>query len=198
VGKVFDGIDDKLGAWIAAQPLFFVGTAPLGAEGHVNVSPKGPIGSLRVLDPHTVAYLDVIGSGAETIAHLRENGRIVIMLCAFAGPPRIVRLHGRGRAVTPADAGYPELLACGFEDPGGPEARRAVIVVELTRVADSCGYGVPLMSHEGQRPHLPAWAARKLRGGGVAALAEYMRRNNRRSIDGLPALDLPDPDRPRG
>jgi hypothetical protein len=194
VGKVFDGIDEKLGAWIAAQPLFFVGTAPLRAEGHVNVSPKGPIGSLRVLDPHTVAYLDVIGSGAETIAHLRENGRIVIMLCAFAGPPRIVRLHGRGRSVTPADAGYPELLARGFEDPGGPEARRAVIVVQLTRVADSCGYGVPLMSHEGQRPHLPDWAASKLRRGGVAALAEYTRRNNRRSIDGLPALDPPDPD----
>jgi hypothetical protein len=191
MGKVFDGIDERLGAWIAAQPLFFVGTAPLGAEGHVNVSPKGPIGSLRVLDPHTLAYLDVIGSGAETIAHLRENGRIVIMLCAFAGPPRIVRLHGRGRVVTPGDAGYPELLARGFEDPGGPEARRAVIVVALTRVADSCGYGVPLMSHQGQRPHLPAWAASKLRSGGAGALAEYRRRNNLRSIDGLPALDPP-------
>ncbi len=191
MGKVFDGIDEKLGAWIAAQPLFFVGTAPLGAEGHVNVSPKGPIGSLRVLDPHRVAYLDVIGSGAETIAHLRENGRIVIMLCAFAGPPRIVRLHGRGRVVTPGDTEYTELLARGFEDPGGPEARRAVIVVALTRVADSCGYGVPLMSHEGQRPHLPAWAESKLRGGGVKALTEYTRRNNLRSIDGLPALDPP-------
>ena len=191
VGKIFDGIDERLGAWIAAQPLFFVGTAPLGAEGHVNVSPKGPIGSLRVLDPQTVAYLDVIGSGAETIAHLRENGRIVIMLCAFAGPPRIVRLHGRGRVVTPDEPRYPELLLHGFEDPGGPEARRAIIVVQLSRVADSCGYGVPLMSPEGQRPHLPAWAASKLRAGGEESLTEYKRQNNLRSIDGLPALDLP-------
>jgi hypothetical protein len=191
VGKIFDGIDERLGAWIAAQPVFFVGTAPLGAEGHVNVSPKGPIGSLRVLDPYTVAYLDVIGSGAETIAHLRENGRIVIMLCAFAGPPRIVRLHGRGRVVTPDEPRYRELLEHGFEDPAGPEARRAIIVVQLSRVADSCGYGVPLMSHEGQRPHLPAWAASKLRAGGEEALTEYKRQNNLRSLDGLPALDLP-------
>ena len=86
-------------SWIARQPLFFVGTAPLGDDGHVNVSPKGPIGTLRVLDERTIAYLDVVGSGAETIAHLRENGRIVVMLCAFEGPPRIVRLHGRGRVV---------------------------------------------------------------------------------------------------
>jgi hypothetical protein len=190
VGKIFDGIDERLGAWIAAQPLFFVGTAPLGAEGHVNVSPKGPIGSLRVLDPHTVAYLDVIGSGAETIAHLRENGRIVIMLCAFAGPPRIVRLHGRGRVATPDEPRYQELLELGFEDPAGPQARRAIIVVQLSRIADSCGYGVPLMSHEGQRRHLPAWAASKLRAGGEEALTEYKRQNNLRSIDGLPALDL--------
>lgn len=191
MGTIFDGVDERLGAWIAAQPLFFVGTAPLGAEGHVNVSPKGPIGSLRVLGRHTVAYLDVIGSGAETIAHLRENGRIVIMLCAFSGPPRIVRLHGRGSVMTPDDPGYAELLARGFEDPGGPEARRAIIVAELSRVADSCGYGVPLMRHEGQRPHLQAWAERKLRRGGVAELTGYMRSHNLRSIDGLPALDIP-------
>lgn len=191
VGTIFDGIDDRLGAWITAQPLFFVGTAPLGADGHVNVSPKGPMGSLRVLDPHTVAYLDVIGSGAETIAHLRENGRIVIMVCAFAGPPRILRLHGRGRVVTPDEPEYGALLPRGFDDPGGPEARRAIIVVGLTRIADSCGYGVPRMHHEGQRDHLPKWAASKLRSGGEEALAEYRRRNNVRSIDGLPALDLP-------
>src|ERR687889_1190704 len=99
MAKVFDGIDEHLRRWIARQPLFFVGTAPLAADGHVNVSPKGPIGSLRVLDERTVAYLDIVGSGAETIAHVRENGRIVVMLCAFAGPPRIVRLHGRGEVV---------------------------------------------------------------------------------------------------
>lgn len=193
VGTTFDRIDERLSAWISAQPLFFVATAPLGADGHVNLSPKGPIGSLRVLDPHTVAYLDVIGSGAETIAHLRENGRIVMMICAFEGPPRILRLHGRGRVVTPDDAEYAALLARGFDDPAGPEARRAIIVVTLTRVADSCGFGVPLMHHERQRHHLPAWAASKLRSGGEEALTEYRRRNNRESIDGLPALDLPAP-----
>src|SRR3954466_203698 len=96
MGKVFDEIDEKRGAWIGGQRMFFVSTAPSGADGHVNVSPKGPIESLRVLDTHTVAYLDVVGSGAETIAHLRDNGRIVVMLCAFEGPPRILRLHGRG------------------------------------------------------------------------------------------------------
>ena len=95
-------IDDKLAAWIGRQQMFFVGTAPSGDGGHVNVSPKGPIESLRILDPHAVAYQDVIGSGAETIAHLRDNGRIVVMLCAFEGPPRILRLHGRG-TVLPAD-----------------------------------------------------------------------------------------------
>src|SRR5688572_29685661 len=104
MGKVFDGIDEHQRAWIAEQALFFVGTAPLSGDGHVNVSPKGPIGSLQVIDERRVAYLDVLGSGAETIAHLRENGRIVIMLCAFSGPPRIVRLHGRGEVVLPEDA----------------------------------------------------------------------------------------------
>src|SRR5919205_4393011 len=142
MGKVFAGIDDRLSAWIMRQPLFFVGTAPLDGEGHVNVSPKGPIGTLRVLDDHTIAYLDLSGSGAETIAHLRENGRIVVMLCAFEGPPRILRLHGRGEVVTPDDARFEQLIArCEFADPGLPEARRAVIVVDVERIADSCGYG---------------------------------------------------------
>src|SRR3954468_17794177 len=109
MGKVFDQINDKLRRWIAAQQLFFVATAPSGEEGHVNCSPKGPIESLRVLGPRRVAYLDLVGSGAETIAHLRQNGRIVVMLCAFQGPPRIVRLHGRGRIVTDADAEFGEL-----------------------------------------------------------------------------------------
>src|ERR671926_535838 len=110
MGTVYDAIDAKLAAWIARQRMFFVGTAPSGADGHVNVSPKGPIESLRILDPHTVAYLDVIGSGTETIAHLRENGRIVVMLCSFDGPPRILRLHGRGTVRFPEDARYAALL----------------------------------------------------------------------------------------
>src|SRR4051794_36819296 len=161
MAKVFDGIDDHLREWIGRQRLFFVGTAPLAGDGHVNVSPKGPIESLAILDDRTVAYLDVIGSGAETIAHLRENGRIVIMLCAFEGPPRILRLHGRGQVVLADDEGFGELAArCRF-DP--PVARRAIVVVHVDRVADSCGYGVPLMAYEGRRPHMEAWAAKKLR-----------------------------------
>src|SRR5947208_6745255 len=109
MGRVYEGIDERLAGWIARQPLFFVGSAPLRGDGHVNVSPKGPIGSLRVLDDHTVAYLDIVGSGAETIAHLRENGRIVVMFCAFDGPPRILRLHGRGEAVLADDPRFDEL-----------------------------------------------------------------------------------------
>src|SRR5215468_11736830 len=116
MGKVFDEIDEHLRAWIDRQAMFFVGTAPLAGDGHVNVSPKGPIGSLRVLGPHRIAYLDVIGSGAETIAHLRENGRICVMFCAFDGPPRIVRLHGRGSVLLPGDDGHDELLR-GFTVP---------------------------------------------------------------------------------
>jgi hypothetical protein len=189
MGKVFDGIDERLERWIGSQALFFVGTAPLGAEGHVNLSPKGPIGCLRVLGPRTIAYLDVVGSGAETIAHLRENGRIVIMLCSFSGPPRIVRLHGRGRVVAPGDAEFDGLLALGFDEPAGPEVRRAIIVVDLVRIADSCGYGVPLMSYEGRRSHFAEWASSKLRSGGPGALRDYRERNNAESIDGLPALD---------
>src|SRR5690242_3937489 len=159
MGKIFDRIDDHQRAWIARQSMFFVGSAPLDGDGHVNVSPKGPIGSLKVLDDHTVAYLDVVGSGAETIAHLRENGRVVVMLCAFSGPPRIVRLHGRGEIVAAGEERFEELIGrCAFEQPAVPAARRSIILVHVTRVADSCGYGVPLMTFEGSRPHADAWA----------------------------------------
>ena len=125
MGKTFDRIDEHLREWISRQALFFVATAPLDGDAHVNVSPKGPIGSLRVLDDHTVAYLDVVGSGAETIAHLRENGRIVVMFCAFQGPPRILRLHGRGEIVQPADERFRELLRrFDFEEPAASSAGR--------------------------------------------------------------------------
>ena len=191
MGKVFPEIDERLARWIRAQALFFVGTAPLAGDGHVNVSPKGPIEALQILDPHTVAYLDMVGSGAETIAHLRENGRIVIMLCAFAGPPRILRLHGTGRVVMAADAEFAALLErCEFPEAAVPAARRSVVVVEIERIADSCGYGVPEMTFERLRPHLDAWAAK-----GVSAndegLIEYQREKNSLSIDGMPAVELP-------
>ena len=191
MAKVFASIDGTMQSWIEAQPMFFVGTAPLAGDGHINLSPKGPIDSLSVLGPLEVAYLDVIGSGAETIAHLRENGRIVIMLCAFSGPPRIVRLHGTGTIVGAGESGFDALLErCAFGEVDVPESRRAIIHVEVTRVADACGYGVPLMSYEGRRPHQGAWAAKKLRVGGEDALLAYQREKNAVSIDGLPAVDV--------
>jgi hypothetical protein len=190
MGRSYDEIDEHMAGWIAKQALFFVGSAPLSQDGHVNVSPKGPIGALRVLGPTTVAYLDIAGSGAETIAHLRENGRIVVMFCAFDGPPRIVRLHGRGDVLLTGDPGYDELLEqAAFEDASIPEGRRAIVRVQVTRIADSCGYGVPLMALEGQRPHAPLWAQKRIRNGGQQEIDDYVRNRNALSIDGLPAID---------
>jgi len=180
MAKVFDSIDERLEAWIARQRMFFVGTAP-SEGGHVNVSPKGPIETLRVLDEHTVAYLDLVGSGAETVAHLQDNGRIVVMLCAFVGPPRIVRLHGRGEVLEPGAVDFPDATAL-------PEQRRTVVRVDVQRIADSCGFGVPLMSYEGMRPQLRAWAETKLAKGGPGALDDYVAEKNAVSIDGLPSL----------
>ena len=191
MGKVYDALDDHWRDWIARQSMFFVGTAPLDPEGHVNVSPKGPIGSLRVVDDHTVAYLDVTGSGAETIAHLRENGRIVVMLCSFDGPPRILRLHGRGEVVLPEDPAFAELVGgFDFDSPSVDEAQRSVVVVHVERIADSCGYGVPLMAHEGQREHHAKSTAKKVRTMGADGYREYAREHNAESIDGLPALPV--------
>jgi hypothetical protein len=191
VGKVYEGISDVQREWIARQALFFVGTAPLAGDGHVNVSPKGPIGSLRVLDDHTVAYLDVVGSGAETIAHIRENGRVVVMLCAFEGPPRILRLHGRGEIVPATDDRFAAVFEqAGFDRFEVPESHRAIILVHVVRVADSCGYGVPLMDYVGERPHQAASSAKRVRVHGPDAYVAYQREHNAASIDGLPAVDL--------
>jgi hypothetical protein len=189
MARVYDEITDHLRSWVGRQSMFFVATAPLAGDGHVNVSPKGPIGSLRVLGPHRVAYLDIGGSGAETIAHLRENGRIVVMLCAFDGPPRIVRFHGTGEALLPDDPRFAELLdEADFEDPSLPEARRSIVDVDVARVSDSCGYGVPLMSFEGLREHHQLSTAKKLRTLGPEGYAEYRREANASSLDGLPVL----------
>jgi len=179
MGKVFDAIDEPLAAWIREQHLFFVATAPLAADGHVNVSPRG-LDSLSILDGHTVAWLDLTGSGAETIAHLTENGRICLMFCAFDGRPRIVRLHGRGRVVLPGDELFDRVES---EHPGhlGP---RAVIVVEVDRIADSCGWGVPVMDFVEDRDIMRPWAEKK----GPDGLEAYRAQKNARSLDGLPAL----------
>jgi hypothetical protein len=181
MAKTFDAIDARLAAWIARQHMFFVATAPSGDGGHVNLSPKGPIETLRVLDERTVAYLDLVGSGAETVAHLHDNGRIVVMLCAFEGPPRIVRLHGRGEVLEAGAVEFPEASAL-------PEQHRTVIRVDVERIADSCGFGVPLMAYEGERPQSLAWAQSKLAKGGPGALDDYVAEKNAVSIDGLPAL----------
>jgi hypothetical protein len=192
VGRTYDAIDDQIATWISRQPLFFVGTAPLAPDGHVNVSPKGPIGTLRVLSPDRIAYLDIVGSGAETIAHVRQNGRVVVMLCAFDGPPRILRLHGTATVHLPGEARFDELLAeASFDEPTVPEARRAIVEVAVERVSSSCGYGVPLMSYEGERPHTHAWATKRLRADGPDGLAIYRDRHNRVSVDGLPAVPGP-------
>ncbi|MBI4166308.1 MAG: pyridoxamine 5'-phosphate oxidase family protein [Acidobacteria bacterium] len=179
MGKQYNGIDASLRAFIVAQRVFFVATAPSGYEGHVNLSPKG-LDTLRILGPRTIAYQDFVGSGIETISHLRQNGRIVLMLCSFAGPPRILRLYGRGEAVEPQDDAFPSLLAR-FPQATGV---RAIIRVEVEIIADSCGYGVPLFRFEGHRTQLPAWADSK----GEAELLDYQRNNNALSLDGLPGL----------
>ena len=194
MATVFERIDEHQRKWIARRELFFVGTAPLAADGRVNCSPKGPMGTFRVLDDHTVAYLDMVGSGAETVAHLRENGRIVVMFCAFEGPPRILRLHGRGEVIQAEDPRFEELYErAAFDAPHDIEAaRRAVILVEVERIADACGFGVPLMSYEGERVHAEKWAEKKLRVAGEDGIADYMAEKNTESIDGLPAFDLGD------
>jgi hypothetical protein len=189
MGKIYDRIDEKLASWIGHQVMFFVATAPLRG-GHVNLSPKAPIESLRVLDPHTIAYLDLIGSGIETVAHLRQNGRICVMLCAFQGPPRILRLHGQGEVLTAGTAEFEEL--CGGFDrdaiPGADHAARSLVRVAVERIADSCGFDVPLMDYRGGRPQRTAWVENKLAAGGDAALAEYVASRNAESIDALPGL----------
>lgn len=192
MARTYDAIDEHLTAWIEKQPMFFVASAPLAEEGHVNVSPKGPIETFRVLGPRRAAYLDLIGSGAETVAHLRENGRIAVMFCAFEGPPRIVRLHGTGEPVIGGDPRLDALLSdAAFDEPTVPEARRAVVVVDVERISSSCGYGVPLMSYAGERPHMHASKTKRLRTGGPDALARYVEEHNAESIDGLPAFDGP-------
>jgi hypothetical protein len=180
MGKVYEGIDDKLATWMMAQPLFVVGTAPLDGDGLINVSPKGTTGTFTVLDEHTVAYLDLTGSGVETIAHLRQNGRIVIMFMAFDGRPNIVRLHGKGEVVLPDDPRFAGLVPLFSEHPGV----RSIIVVSVQRVADTCGYAVPQMMYVGDRDVLDLANAKK----GDEGLEKYRLEKNSASLDGLPGL----------
>ncbi len=180
MSKVISEIDGPLRTFIEEQHLYFIATAPISADGHVNLSPKGYDDTFSVIDPTTVAYLDLTGSGAESIAHLRENGRVVIMFCAFDGRPRIVRLHGRGRVVTPTDDEWESLLKRFPSRPGA----RAIVLVDVSRISSSCGQAVPNFEFVGDRDLLLQWVDRK----SPEDLNEYHRTRNAVSIDGLPAL----------
>ena len=179
MARVYDEISAEIAEFIAAQHMFFVATAPSGDGGHVNLSPKG-LDTLAVLDPNTVAYLDLTGSGVETIAHLRDNGRITIMFCAFDGKPLIVRLYGRGEVLPIGEPQGDALLRHFGSYPGA----RSVIRVRLDRVSTSCGYGVPLLQFEAERDQLHKFAERR----GPDGLVAYRAENNAVSIDGLPGL----------
>ena len=189
MGRVYTEISEQLAGWIAGQPMFFVGTAPSGADGHINVSPKGSREAFAILGPRTAAYVDMIGSGVETIAHLRENGRIVVMFCAFAGPPKIVRLHGRGRVILESDGEFPGLLNRFALKPQVESLARAVIVVDISRISDSCGFAVPEMDFVRERDQLFRWAETRDVKQGDSWRAEYKRTKNAASIDGLPGIE---------
>ncbi|MGE5139377.1 MAG: pyridoxamine 5'-phosphate oxidase family protein [Rudaea sp.] len=179
MAKIFPEITDKLRAWIEEQKMFFVGSAPLAADGFVNCSPKG-LDSFRILGDHEAAYLDMIGSGIETVADLRENGRIVIMFCSFDRVPRIVRLHGKGTVYEKGTAEFAEYekLFPHFE------GERAIIHIDVTRVSDSCGYGVPIYEYVGQRDTMAKWVQAQ----GDQGLRDFVVEQNTSSINGLPGL----------
>ena len=179
MGKIFETIDAKLRSFIEAQKMYFVATAPLSGEGHVNLSPKG-LDSFRILGPNTVAYLDLTGSGAETIAHLKENGRICIMFCAFQGPGRILRLYGKGSVTEKGSPDF-EADAAPFEKLPGA---RSIITIEVTRIADSCGWGVPFYEFTGDRDQYTRFAENT----SEDKMAEIQKTGNALSIDGLPAF----------
>ncbi len=179
MGKTFSSIDAKLKTWIGQQHLFFVATAPLANDGLVNCSPKG-LDCLRVLDEHTVGYLELTGSGVETVAHLRENGRMVMMFCSFDTAPRIVRLHGMGRAHPVGTQEFDALLPNFKAMPG----MRSIIVLDVKRIADSCGFGVPHYIFGSERTTLTDYWEKK----GEAEACAYQSENNVKSLDGLPGL----------
>ncbi len=179
MGKVFEKIEPRLQEFIQQQKLFFVSTAPLSPDGLVNVSPKG-WDSLRILDDHTVAYIDLTGSGIETVAHLKENGRITLLFCAFEGPPKLVRLQGNGTVLEKGTAGY-QALQHHFPD---YLSARAIIKIDLSRISDSCGYTVPFFEYVGERDTMSKWVDHR----GAEALQAYQKEKNALSLDGLKGL----------
>ncbi|MFJ4438702.1 pyridoxamine 5'-phosphate oxidase family protein [Streptomyces sp. NPDC088923] len=194
MGKTYERIDGRLRTFIEEQPVFFTATAPLSEQGTINLSPKGVRGSFAVLDAHTVAYLDFAGSNAETIAHLRENGRITLMWCAFQGPPNIVRVHGQGEAVFRDDPRFSGLVERFDAVDPSRHGLRAVIVVRAELIRDTCGYAVPFMAYEEERD----LHARRFAREDDASLDAYFSKKDHiaKSIDGLPGLPLPLPPAP--
>lgn len=192
MGRLYDQIDERLTHWMGEQALFFVATAPNDPNGHVNISPKGSKQTFAVLGPTTVAYVDLVGSGIETISHLRENGRIVVMFCAFSGPPKIFRFHGHGEVIEPGHPEFDSLLANFSLDEDVLAIARTIIRIEVSRISDSCGFVVPKMELVEERDQLPKWAKHQQAEFGDGWKAEYLEANNRRSIDGLPGIDLCD------
>lgn len=184
MAKVYEAIEGRLAEFLQKQPVFFVGTAPLDGGGHINVSPKGMAGTFVITGPRQVAYLDYSGSGAETIAHLRENGRIVVMFCAFDGPPNIVRLHGRGRAVFTDDEEFAALRPRFAKE--RTTGQRSIIVVDVDRISDSCGYAAPLMDYREDRDILDLHHERRE----PEYFDQYWRDKNARSLDNLPAVPV--------
>lgn len=177
MAKVHDVITPELQKFVGEQQMFFVGTAPLNSDGHINLSPKG-IDCFRILSPQRVGYMDLIGSGNETSAHLLENGRITFMFCAFDGAPNILRLYGRGRAVLPGQEEWAALAPAFTLYPN----TRQIIVADIGRIQTSCGFGVPQYAYAGQREQMFRWAESR----GPEGLMQYQQKNNLVSIDGLP------------
>lgn len=177
MGKQFPAMLPEHMAFIRKQQLFFVGTAPMSKDGHVNLSPKG-YDTFRILSDRKVAYLDLTGSGNETSSHLEENGRITMMFCAFQGPPNILRLYGTGTVILPEDNEWEQLYGM-FEPLPGV---RQIIMVDIHKVQTSCGYAVPFMSFEKERETLQRWAEQK----GEEGLHSYWQVKNLSSLDGLP------------
>ena len=189
MGRVYDSIDNVTQQWLEKQPMFFVATAPNDLDGHVNLSPKGAAGAFRVLGPTRIAYVDLVGSGVETVAHLRENGHIVLMFCAFAGPPKIVRLHGQGRVVREDDPEFAALLPRFSLDDDTRALARGIVMVEITRISDSCGFVVPRMNLVSERDQLMRWSEQQHAKNGDMWKERYVAANNAQSIDGLPGYD---------
>jgi hypothetical protein len=181
MGKEYTEIDEGIQRWMARQHMFFVSTSPLQSDGHINCSPKG-LESLIVLGPRRLAYLDVGGSGIETVAHVKENGRITIMLCAFDGPPNIFRFYGRGKVIEPHEENFAALVE---KFPKHPSVRN-IIIIDVDRIMDSCGFGVPLYKFQKHRDSLSNYAKDKTE----SDLQNYRRQRNAKSLDGLKGLDV--------